>query len=601
MLRLEAMLAKKLNLSKITILLLLPFCLTSFGKAPEMVPCKTIRTSENLTLKKCENLNILFLKGTPVERARAHGSLLGKEFTLDNLKLFVALSVRGIPPGSIKFKIIDTIMNGLTWWAGSQAPKEYHEETKAMAEATGVSALQLKRALLLPDLAAYSWALLSRQGKNLVQQGCTSAIFTDDNGRFLQGRNLDFPGSPSYDQNPLLVVHHPEEGSKELKHVSIGTQGLHFSGITGFNEAGITFSVHQNYTRLLSLKGVPMPFVGELVLRSAKNLSEAIKIVQENRPGPLWSFVISDLKTSEAMTIEVSNSHLNIRRKTDKLYAQTNHLGPELKKELTLMEAGTAQNSPFRFKKAVEEMSSWKNPDAAQMAKLLGWQNDRSFFSPVSDVMKFLTIQSVVFEKNAVDSKSKLYVTQDASPAPTGSWLEFEMADFWNMDSSLNLAPKRQDFHHLAAELRLEQKRWTEVYAHEILREYDLVIQKLEPLAKSPDAFLALSAMQIKASRPLDALTTAQTGLKAVNSLTPPLISQGLKWMEIVALWHLEKKDMVLSRALSFSNSNQIIDLELRVQVKKILNSQSPSDSSLSPGFDFFGGYLQGMPSRPTD
>ncbi len=595
------MLSKKLNLSKITYFILLSFCSISSGKALGMVSCKTIKASENLILQKCENLNVLFLRGTPLERARAHGSLLGKEFTFDNLNLFVALSVRGIPPGSIKFELIDTIMNGLTWWAASSAPKEYHEETEAMAKAAGVSALQLKRALLLPDLAAYSWALLSRQGKNLVQQGCTSAIFTDDNGRFLQGRNLDFPGSPSYDHNPLLVVHHPEEGSKELKHVSIGTHGLHFSGITGFNEAGITFSVHQNYTRLLSLKGVPMPFVGELVLRSAKNLEEAIKIVKENMPGPLWSFVISDLKTSEAMTIEISNSHFNIRRKTDKLYAQTNHLGPEFRKELTLMEAGTAQNSPFRFKKAVDEMRSWQNPEASQMAKLLGWQNDRSIFSPVSDVMKFLTIQSVIFEKATRSSKFKFYVTQDASPAPTGSWLEFEMTDFWNMGSSLILNPKLHDFHNLAAELRLEQQRWAEVYSHEILREYDLVIQKLEPLAKSPDAFLALAAMQIKASRPLDALTTAQNGLKAVNSLTPLLISQGLQWMEIVALWHLEKKDMVLSRALSFSNSNQIIDPVVKVQVKKILDSQSPTDSSLSPGFDFFGGYLQGMPSRPTD
>ncbi len=244
--------------------------------------CTTLKKTAGMTFQKCDSLGLLWLTGSPTERARAHGQLLGKEMTLDNLNLFVALSVRGIQKETLKFFFVDQLLNLLVRWGTSSAPDSFHEEIQAMAEAAGIDPVRLKRALLLPDIAAFSWALLSKQGKNLPSHGCTSAIFSSESGDFIQGRNLDFPGSPSYDENPLLVIHRPEAGSKELKHVSIGTHGLQFSGITGFNEAGITFAVHQNYTRLLSFKGVPMPFVGELVLRSARSLDDAIEIIKSN-------------------------------------------------------------------------------------------------------------------------------------------------------------------------------------------------------------------------------------------------------------------------------------------------------------------------------
>ena len=517
------------------------------------VNCVIQKKTENVTLQKCDNLSILWLKGTPTERAQAHGELIGKEFTEENLKLFLELSVRGLDKNSFKFTLIDKALNYLVKWAASNAPDSYFKETEAMAIAAGQDPLKLRRALLLPDISAFSWALLSKQGKNLPSQGCTSAVYTNNTDEFVQGRNLDFPGSPSYDQNPLLVVHTPEAGSKELKHVSIGTQGLQFSGITGFNEAGITFAVHQNYTRLLSIKGVPMPYVGELVLRSAHNLQEAVEIIKSNRPGPLWTFILSDLNTKESMTVEVSNTHFNIRKKDGPLFAQTNHLFGELKKELTLMDAGTVENSEFRFQKALKEMQTWKTGNAEEMAKLLAWQKNTQSFSPVSDVMKSLTIQSVIYEKTIKEKTYNFYVTMDSAPAPTGRWLKFNFDDFFNKSTFTNSDVQVFNFIQLPSTIRANQKKWTEIYSYEIMRHYPEVIERLSPLAASPDAFLALSAMYGKTSNSTQALISAKKGLALVNQDTPVLISQGLKWMQIVSLWNLDNEELVLSEAQKLS------------------------------------------------
>lgn len=560
--------------------------------------CLTVKQTDRLLLQKCDNLDVLWLKGTPVERARAHGSLLGKELTLDNLNLFVELSVRGMDKSSLKFKLADPGLNLLTRWAGSKAPQSYHDEVDAMAIAAGISAVKLKRAILLPDIGAFSWAALSKEGKNLPVQGCTSAVYTNEKGRFIQGRNLDFPGTPSYDNNPLLVIHKPAPDSGELQHVSIGTHGLQFSGIHGFNEAGISFAVHQNYTRLISIKGVPMPYIGELVLRTAKNLDEAVEIIKKNRPGPLWTFVISDFKTDEVLTVEVSNTHFKVRRKTDPTFSQSNFIVSDLFPELALMDAGTYHNSKFRFDKALETMKSWQNPKAENMANFLGWQKSRTLFSPISDVLKSHTIQSIVYERLTKNSPMKFYVTIDPSPAPTGRWAEFNIDSFWRKTAVHSTDIKIHDFIKLPLDQRKLQREWTEVYALDIMTNYPAVIQRLIPRASSADAYLALSALQLKTNQPKESLVSAQKGLSLATVETHPLIKQGLEWNQIASLWQMDKKNLVINYALALNNKG-IIDPAIQKEVRKILKKDSPSKPSLHPGFDFFGGALQGMPSRP--
>lgn len=559
--------------------------------------CETLRSGTTTILQKCDHLSILWLKGNPIERARNHASLLGKEFTQDNLKLFVELSVRGLDKSSLQYKLTDWALDALVWYAYSQAPESFNDEVKAMAEVSGISTQSFKRAIFLPDLSAFSWAAMNKKA-DLDAQGCTSAVFRGDDGSFLYGRNLDFPGSPAYDKNPLLVIHIPEDNSKELKHVSIGTQGLQFSGITGFNEAGITFAVHQNYTSIQTVKGVPMPFVGELVLRSARTLEEALEIIRKNRPGPLWTFVLTHQPSGKALAVEVSQEHFEVRPMTESIFAQTNFMLAVDSKKWGLIDAGNELNAKFRYQFALDQMAQWKNPTAKNMVELLSFQRNPDSFSPVSDVMKFLSIQSVVFEQT--QSGNKFYVTIDSAPSPAGRWMGFDQKQFWKFQEFKPSDLKLIDFIQTSPARRALQMRWAETYSYDILRLYDQAIRGLEELPQSPDSMLALAALKLKTNKISEALEISQKGKKLQKTETPRLVSQGLDWIQIAGLWKQGQFEKARLKAQEHTLENWV-DRGVQAQIDKIKNGKNPDPGSLEPGFDFFGGYLQGLPTVPTD
>ena len=148
-----------------------------------------------------------------------------------------------------------------------------------------------------------------------------------------------------------MIVTAPPAESGELRHAVFGADGLLFGGITGVNEAGIAFAVQQNYSRDGGLFGVPMTFIGELVLRKARSLSEAETLLRELRPAALWTFVVADLKSGETMAVESSSRHFASRRMENGKFVQTNHLMHEETRPDEFLSVGTKTNSIYRMAK----------------------------------------------------------------------------------------------------------------------------------------------------------------------------------------------------------------------------------------------------------
>ena len=191
------------------------------------------------------------------------------------------------------------------------------------------------------------------------------------------------------------------------------------------------------------------------------------------------------------------------------------------------------------------------------------------------------------------------FCSPNTPPAPTGRWAEFDMNSFWQKSSLDSSDIRLMDFIKLPAQERQIQRQWTEIYALDIMKRYPEVITQVAPLAaQSPDAYLALGALQLKTNQPKESLVTAQKGLSLVTVDTSRLIKQGLEWVQIASLWQMNKKDLVMNYSLALKNQG-VEDPGVARELHQILQKKSPSKASLSPGFDFFGGYLQGMPSRP--
>ena len=78
---------------------------------------------------------------------------------------------------------------------------------------------------------------------------CSSLAVWGDatvDGELRHARNFDFPGATMWDTAPAVVFCEPTDG---LRYGFVTTRGVDAPGITCFNEAGLTLTVHTRFHR----------------------------------------------------------------------------------------------------------------------------------------------------------------------------------------------------------------------------------------------------------------------------------------------------------------------------------------------------------------
>jgi Acyl-coenzyme A:6-aminopenicillanic acid acyl-transferase len=174
------------------------------------------------------------------------------------------------------------------------------------------------------------------------KMGCVgvgvSAQGTSDK-KLLHGRNLDQTGLlTSWSKHPVLFM---MEEDNSYKYMGTGTAGLIFpAGISGMNEHGLSVTLHQmSTTRFDSLdrKGnaMIMPYLLQQTMKKAKSIDEAFAIMNKTNIFSSWTVFISDSKTNEFASIEVSaNKKVMARRTKDTFMGQSNHfIARDMQKE----------------------------------------------------------------------------------------------------------------------------------------------------------------------------------------------------------------------------------------------------------------------------
>lgn len=173
------------------------------------------------------------------------------------------------------------------------------------------------------------------------KMGCVGLVAPDSvTGQgLIHGRNLDqTPLMKSWAKAPVVYLIH-EEG--RIPYVAAGTAGLIYpGGISGFNQHGLAVSLHQmNTTRwdTSHKEGTAevVPYLQQRVLREAKSIDEAFALIQKTNVFSSWTIFISDSKTQEVASIEVSSKRKVIaRRRQNQIMGQSNHyIDPSMQKE----------------------------------------------------------------------------------------------------------------------------------------------------------------------------------------------------------------------------------------------------------------------------
>jgi len=207
-----------------------------------------------------------------------------------------------------------------------RVPQGTLDRIRGLAEVTGQPLKDLSTALVLPDLLPMLQAFLTRvrpygfiEPPVFPAMACSS--FVSRGKHFLHGRNLDFPGVAYWDRYPVLQS---TRVSGAIPYLAFTTAGVPFGGITGVNAEQISVSLHQHYSRNVSLSG-QLPFlIAEEILQCAKTLQEAKEIIASKRVATAWAFVLTDGKSKSGAIVETDAKIQAVRELGDLALTHSN-------------------------------------------------------------------------------------------------------------------------------------------------------------------------------------------------------------------------------------------------------------------------------------
>lgn len=190
------------------------------------------------------------------------------------------------------------------------------------AEVYGVSPQSAECSLLVPDIVHY---LAGRSFVPLAVPPMCTGFYANGtatrDGRQLFARNFDFFGRGIWNVCNALVVMHPEDGQRICWIGALGSP----CGPQGFNESGLVFSLHTNFTRDVRTKGTPLFTLCHKVMARCTTLDEAIDSIEaEPRLCGLSMFLV-DTRARQAAVVGFSARQMEVVYPEQDVLVRSNH------------------------------------------------------------------------------------------------------------------------------------------------------------------------------------------------------------------------------------------------------------------------------------
>lgn len=262
-------------------------------------------------------LHVLRLAGDDYEMGYQHGSVLKEAISRGPIPYFDRYvdSMLGSALGPRAGRLIGSALKLTVGRRIARGfPAHVRTALDGLADGAGLDRRALRGAVTMPE--TYLWLLgqvmsvrrprlAPRSGMPLL--GCTSALAWGSatrHGRLLHGRNFDYQGVGAWDTEQAVVFHRPKDGQP---FVSVSAAGVLFGGVTAMNASGLSLVVHQHMASdALEFGGVPIGVTGDQVMRHAKNLDDARRILDDHVPNGCWTYVIASGREKAALCYEVT-------------------------------------------------------------------------------------------------------------------------------------------------------------------------------------------------------------------------------------------------------------------------------------------------------
>lgn len=396
-------------------------------------------------------LYILSLKGDPFEMAFQHGKLLKSEISrgaLPQVAKIVENSVRNAFP-AIPL-VTDFVISYLHKNYTDQILKNGIEQQGGNPEKTMLEAYGLAEGASVPvDMAVYGalgpeslQVILGKQlsGSLLLPKGSPTGVMlkncTDfairgsytEKGEMIIGRNTDYPLNGSFDRFPTVIYYHPTDGAQ--RYMAVTSAGIHSAGVIGYNESGLFLGVHTIPTLEVSEKGISIFFVGQEIMRTARNFEEAIAIFKRYKPAAGWAYTLVSVRENRMATVELTNKQMAVLESKGDLHVQTNHFSSPSMVGANL-DLNNSVNEDTRARKLrVESLANkWKGQfDSFHAVKTLSDKWDPIHHKPKglgNVVAVHTTLSSAVFDP----VRGRAFVASGLAPVSLTTYIEIPLID----------------------------------------------------------------------------------------------------------------------------------------------------------------------------
>ncbi len=275
------------------------------------------RRSGKGSLRWVDDVRVLRLVGSFYEMGHQHGELLASDIERGPIPYYRTyieqIAQQAAPLGPASGLVFPLIRRTIGRRVAERMPAFVTETLRGLSDGARMPYEDLLDGCVMPDSLLWLSAramTLSGRGPAVAHRlalglGCTSAIAWGDattDGSLLHARNFDYHGVGIWPATKTVIFHQPDEGQAYL---SIAAAGVALGGVTAMNEAGLTLTVHQHmFTDATRLGGTPIGVVGDIVMREAKNIDDAERILSAHRPIGCWTYLVTDGKTREVLCYE---------------------------------------------------------------------------------------------------------------------------------------------------------------------------------------------------------------------------------------------------------------------------------------------------------
>lgn len=268
---------------------------------------------------------LVVVRGTPYEMGKKQG-----ELTKRDAVEFIHTALERVQASDPK-RFSNTSLDAAWKAIEPHTDARFREELRGLADGTGLSMDDLRRAHAVPVIGNYSCSSIAAWGA------------ATKNGHLYQTRNLDWDMNLTAQDHPLIVIYVPDKG---IAHANISFAGCIGSN-TGINMRGIVLSEMGDSSGRefpFDINGTHFTTLFRTVLYDADSLDKAVALFKSADRIKKYHFVVGDGVSRKAVKMLAHAPDLVIWKDND----PTDELAPKVFKNVVYQDEGRGAFRPLQ-------------------------------------------------------------------------------------------------------------------------------------------------------------------------------------------------------------------------------------------------------------